>query len=53
MGKNMKQFEIFFDDLNQDAQKRYLEFMNMEKKEDGNFEICPLAIIEYDTEETK
>ena len=46
----MKEFEIFFNDLTEDTQNKFLEHFNM-KKEDGNFEIVPLAI--FDMEELK
>mgnify|MGYP006910582081 CR=1 FL=1 len=54
IGERMKQFEIYFKDLNKDAQRRFLKFLGI-KKEDGNFEIAPLTIINIengDTDET-
>jgi len=45
----MKQFEIYFEDLNEDAQQRFLETFDMEK-DDGNFENSPLAIIDMEPE---
>jgi hypothetical protein len=45
----MKQFEIFFKDLNEGAQRRFLERFNM-KEEDGNFELAPLAIVDMEVE---
>jgi len=38
-------FEIYFDDLNEDAKKRVLEFLRIEKPEDLNFDVFPLTVI--------
>jgi hypothetical protein len=46
----MIEFEIYFDDLSEDAQKRYLKTFNTSEEEE-NFEISPLAIIEREDEE--
>ena len=46
----MKSFEIFFDDLTEEAQERFLEHFNM-KEEDGNFELTPLAVVDMEIEE--
>lgn len=43
-------FEIMFDDLNEDAQKAYLEFENLASAEDGNLECFPLAILDKSEE---
>lgn len=42
-------FEIYFNDLNEDAQKRYLEYVGCETAADGNYDInmCPITIIDY------
>jgi hypothetical protein len=42
----LKSFEIFFNDLNEDAQKRFLEFQEIDSAADGNYDIdvVPLAI---------
>ena len=45
----MESFEIFFDDLNDEAKANFLEFFNM-KKEDGNFELAPIAIVDMEVE---
>ena len=42
----MKMFEIMFDDLTEEAQKRFLEFQGLESPEDGNYEVVPIAIVE-------
>ncbi|HQF36533.1 MAG TPA: hypothetical protein PLL26_02725 [Candidatus Dojkabacteria bacterium] len=39
-----KQFEIYFKDLNKDAQRRFLKFLGI-TQDDGNFEVAPLTII--------
>lgn len=41
----MKQFEIYFDDLTPEAQKRLMETF-VTTREDENWDIAPLAIIE-------
>lgn len=47
----MKMFEIMFDDLSEEAQRRFLQFQGLEDPADGNFEICPIAIVELTEEE--
>jgi len=47
----MKTFEIMFDDLSEEAQRRFLQFQGLEDTADGNFEICPIAIVELEEEE--
>ena len=42
----MKSFEINFSDLNERAQKEFLELLGLESAEDGNWDIVPLAIFE-------
>jgi len=44
----MKSFEIMFDDLNDDAQKRFLEFQGLENPEDGNYETMRIAIVDLE-----
>ena len=44
----MKTFEIMLDDLSEDAQVRFLEFQGLEDPSDGNYEICPIAIVELE-----
>lgn len=39
-------FEIYFSDLNEEAQKEYLEFQGVESAEELNTDISPIAIIE-------
>ncbi len=46
----IKQLEIYYDDLTPHAQKRYLDFAEVESAEELNHEYIPIAIIEIDTE---
>lgn len=46
-------FEIYFNDLTPEAQKRYLEFQEVTNPEELNPEISPLAIIEKEPVEGK
>ena len=41
-------YAIYFSDLVSDVQQDVLDFYGLEKEEDGNFEICPLFILEVD-----
>lgn len=41
-------FEIFFDDLNDDAKKQLVEFLG---GENGNYDVIPLARIELEVED--
>lgn len=44
-------FELYFNDLNEDAQKRYLEFARVKDASELNHEICPLAEIDMEDED--
>ena len=44
----MKHFEIWFNDLNMEAQKRYLEFQGVSNPEELNPDLAPLAIIDLE-----
>lgn len=46
----MKNFEIFFSDLNEDAQRRVLETVGAEGPEEMNWDrdIIPLATIDFE-----
>lgn len=48
----MQSFEIYFSDLNEDAQKRFLEFEGIATAADGNYDIntIPIAAIVKDNE---
>ena len=41
----MKTFEIYFNDLNANAQERYLKFQGVSDASELNWETCPLALI--------
>ena len=46
-----KSFEIYFNDLNAEAQKRYLEFQGVSDESELNHEICPLGTVDLEIEE--
>ena len=46
----MKSFEIFFNDLNEDAQKEFLKFAGVEDESELNHELAPLAIVDVEEE---
>lgn len=48
----MNTFEIYFSDLNEDAQKRLLEAVGAETAADMNQDIdmCPIAMYDFETE---
>jgi hypothetical protein len=41
-----RRLEIYFDDLNPDAQKMYLEFQGVEDPAELNAELLPICILE-------
>jgi len=41
----MRSFEIMYDDLNSDAQARFLEFNGVENEDELNSTLAPLSII--------
>ena len=43
--------EIFFEDLNEETQKKVLAFFDVESEEEGNLNIIPLLALENDSEE--
>ncbi len=43
-------FEIMYTDLNTTAQREFLIYAGLDKPEDGNYDIVPLAVLEWDTE---
>jgi hypothetical protein len=43
--------EIYFDDLTPEAQARVMEAMEIVDPSEGNFEISPLAILEFEVED--
>lgn len=42
----MAVFEIYFDDLHEEAQRRYLEFQGVEDPAELNAEFSPICIVE-------
>lgn len=46
-----KSFEIHFDDLNEGAQKAYLQFEGVDDESELNHEISPLCILNREIEE--
>lgn len=56
MKETGSEIEIFFHDLNEDAQKKFLKAMGIETGDEGNYDIIPIAIVpipEIDDEKTK
>lgn len=49
----MAEFELFFSDLNEDAQKRLLDFYGYREPKDGNWDIDiePLLVLTKSVEE--
>lgn len=47
----MNQVEIYFHDLTPVAQQRVLHAAGMKDSSEGNFELSPLAILDYEVEE--
>jgi hypothetical protein len=41
-------FEIYFDDLSEDAKKRFLSFLRLDSPEDGNYDTFPIATFEIE-----
>ncbi len=48
---NDTEIEVYLSDLNAEAQKQFLEAMNMESEADGNYEVFPIAVIPIPEEE--
>jgi hypothetical protein len=46
----MKSIEIYFDDLKAEVQEKILSLLEI-TYEEGNWEISPIAILEWETEE--
>ncbi|MBR5355899.1 MAG: hypothetical protein IK121_03150 [Lachnospiraceae bacterium] len=44
-------FEIYFDDLNSEAQEAYLEFLGINDPKEANLDIVPIAVLEEFEEE--
>lgn len=46
----MESFKIMFEDLDEIAQRAFLEFQGLDNAEDGNFDCMPIAIVNRDTD---
>jgi hypothetical protein len=48
----VEQFEIYYSDLNEDAQERFLDYMGFDDPSEGNYDsdILPIAIVDIDRE---
>jgi hypothetical protein len=46
----MKSFEIWYDDLSDEAKKNYLKFQGVQNERELNAEVIPLAIIDLEEE---
>ena len=44
-------FEIMFNDLKPEAQKRFLEYMGLKDASEGNYEVVPITMIDYNDKE--
>lgn len=44
----MNSIEIYFSDLNEEAQKEVLKLYGIKKVEDGNLDIIPLCVLEVE-----
>ena len=49
----MGEFEIYFSDLNEDAQQRFLEAIGAKSIKDTNaaFDWCPIAVYEFNLDD--
>jgi len=43
-----KIFEFFWDDLTEECQERFAEFLNFEEGENGNYDLIPFATFEVE-----
>jgi hypothetical protein len=50
-GWAMALFEIYFDDLDEEAQKRYLEFEGVDDPSELNAEYSPICVLERGDDE--
>ena len=49
----MAVFEIYFSDLTEEAQKKFLEVEGIENPEEANYDVFPIASIEIEEEENE
>jgi len=50
-GEKMATFEVYFDDLCEEAQERYLEFQGVKDPAELNAEFSPICIVERSDED--
>lgn len=56
MKETESEIEIYFDDLNEETQKKFLKAMGIETSDEGNYDVIPIAIVpmsEIDDGKTK
>lgn len=56
MKETGSEIEIYFHDLNEEAQKKFLKAMGIETSDEGNYDVIPIAIVpmpEIDDGKTK
>jgi len=56
MKETGSEIEIYFDDLDEEAQKKFLKAMGIETSDEGNYDVVPIAIVpvpEIDDGKTK
>ncbi len=41
----LQDFEIFFSDLTEEAQKQFLDFVNLKSADEGNYDVMPITIV--------
>lgn len=44
-------FEIMFNDLKPEAQKRFLKYMGLKDASEGNYEVVPITMIDYNDDD--
>lgn len=44
-------FEIMFNDLKPEAQERFLKYMGLKDASEGNYEVVPITMIDYNDDE--
>lgn len=48
--KKLKAVEVFFADLRREKQQELLEALGLKGPDEGNFELVPLAVLEFEAE---
>ena len=43
-----RQFELYFSDLTEQAQKMFLKSAGLQDAEQGNYDVFPITVIEFD-----